>query len=151
MPGTVHSRKVNGPELSGSSTDSGAAIGWMYRSRALERRVNQLLVDSTILDVSGLEGSFDSALIDGSHQRAVVTNDIDKALTLLKPSGWLIFHDFSMDPRIVRSNSSTHGVLAAVADNAGVISERFDAFWVEGTLLLVCRPKPRSSEPGPGV
>lgn len=150
-PVYTQSREPNHPDnpaqnTGSTRTDSESWIGWMYRSSGLENRVHQLLADSSHLDINGLRGTFDSVLIDGSHQREVVSRDIQKALALVKPSGWLILHDFSMDPRVVRTSSSTHGVLAAVADQLGAILRDFDALWVTGTLLLLLRPKQQSEK-----
>lgn len=130
-------------------TDSGSWIGWMYRKSGFEHRVHQILADSKDLDITGLRGSFDSVLIDGSHQREFVSRDIENALALIKPSGWIFLHDFSLDARVVRTNSATHGVLAAVADHMEVIVRDYDALWVTGTLLLLLRPK-RNSAGGRG-
>ena len=129
------------PGTPGGFSDGGSTVGWMYRATGLEARVHQLLGDSrNIRDQPLPTEGFDTVLIDGSHSREVVGKDIDNCLELIQREGWIILHDFTLDPSVARAQTSTHGVLAAIADRIEELSSRFDLLWIAGSMLLVLKP-----------
>jgi FkbM family methyltransferase len=123
------------------ASDAGASIGWMYRTAGYSERVTQIMADSRQFDPVSLKGvEFDTVLIDGAHDRQTVRIDQGNALKLVGPSGLVIWHDFSLDPDVVRAFKSCRGVIAAVADNISFLNETFDLWWIRDSLLLVGVP-----------
>jgi predicted O-methyltransferase YrrM len=127
------------PEGGFYQTDTGAFIGWLYRDAGYAERVHQILCDSREWDSRAFrQGFFDSVLIDGGHAPDVVKNDTGKALTLLRPGGICLWHDFCPDPGALRKMPASRGVVRAIVDNiAGWRPYFSDVFWVWPTFILV--------------
>ena len=120
-------------------TDSGGFVGREYLSRGLGHRVCQILCDSRDWDITNYPpGFFDSCLIDGGHTRGVVQNDLGKALTLLRPGGLLMLHDFCPVDEVYSACPSTVGVLAAVHREMPTLRRNLsDLFWIDPSWLLI--------------
>lgn len=121
-----------------ASTDTGAAIGRLYRDAGFGSRVHQMLCDSRQLD-SGVFGgrSLDSVLIDGGHTPDVVESDTEKALGLLRPGGLCVWHDFCPDPDVLGASLAPLGVVQAVVDNFDRWRPAFEQlFWVRKSWIL---------------
>lgn len=124
-------------------SDAGNRIGWRYREAGLEGRIHQLLGDSRDLETERLgRGSFDSVLVDGGHSPDVVESDTRKAIELLRPGGWLIWHDFVPDATVLRKSEAARGVIGAFADNLTAWSEFLERpFWVRPSNICVAKRK----------
>jgi len=117
-------------------------IGWMYRSAGLEGRVTQLTGDSTTHDFSEFRDlTFDTAFIDGGHQRHVVQADLQTAYALVDKKGWIIWHDFTLDQTVLKHHGACRGVIAAVADRLSSLTETHEVIWLQDTMLLLAVPK----------
>jgi predicted O-methyltransferase YrrM len=120
-------------------TDSGALIGARYREAGFGHRVCQIYCDSRDWDTSPyLAGFFDSVLIDGGHTADVVLSDTRKALSVTRPGGLIMWHDFCPDPVVFDHFPSVTGVLDALTGHWEEFAPQLrDVFWVQPSFLLV--------------
>jgi len=95
-------------------------------------RIEQVYGDSARLDWGGLGGPFDLAFLDGDHSSRYVRSDTRQALSVLRPGGIVLWHDYEW-----RS-------VAAPIDRAVQRGERIH--WIRGTRLAVgVFPEPQKS------
>lgn len=120
-------------------TDGPGYIGKCYRERGLAHRVHQILCDSRAWDTRDYPADFfDTALIDGGHTAEVVANDTDKALSLVRPGGAILWHDFCPDDDVRRRCPCVRGVTAAIAGHWATLTQHCRAlFWIEPSWLLM--------------
>ena len=117
--------------------------GWRYREAGLQERVHQLYGDSRDLDTERFgRGTFDSVLVDGGHTVDVVMSDTHKAIELLRPVGWMIWHDFAPDEAVLESSEAARGVVGAFVEGAAAWSKHLEpAFWIRPSNLCIARRK----------
>jgi len=120
-------------------TDAGAFIGHRYRTAGLGHRVCQIFCDSRDWDTSPYpEDFFDSALIDGGHAPDVVASDTRKALSVVRPGGLVLWHDFCPDPALFADRQAVAGVVGGLTRDWDELSRELrDAFWIRPSFLLV--------------
>ncbi len=81
-------------------------------------------------------------LVDGGHTVDVVMSDTQKAIELLRPGGWVIWHDFAPDDVVLKGSEAARGVIGAFLDAAVTWSEHLEpAFWVRPSNLCLARRK----------
>jgi predicted O-methyltransferase YrrM len=80
-----------------------ATVGIQFKGHALERRIEQVFGDSATLDWSKLGGPFDFAFIDGCHDYNYVKSDTDRALTVVRPGGMIMWHDYALMEPVSRA------------------------------------------------
>jgi predicted O-methyltransferase YrrM len=61
----------------------------------VESRITQLYGDSAAFDYTPYAKSCDVVFVDGSHAYEYVKSDTDSALRIVKPGGWIIWHDYN--------------------------------------------------------
>lgn len=127
-----------------AGSDAGGGIGWRYRSAGLGPRVHQLLCDSRDFKTADFAGDFfDTVLIDGGHTPDLVANDTDKGLSVLRPGGLCVWHDFCPDPAALSHNLAPLGVVQAVVENFTRWRPLFDRlYWIRRSWILVGERKP---------
>ncbi|GAG51483.1 unnamed protein product, partial [marine sediment metagenome] len=120
-------------------TDKLGFVGRLYLEKELGNRVCQIYCDSTQWDISNFPpGFFDSALIDGGHTPEIVINDTQKALSLVRPGGLVMWHDFCFDETVRKQCSTPRDLVATLQDNLSWIEPQLkDIFWVEPSWILV--------------
>lgn len=120
-------------------TDSLGFIGKNYLDRGMGKRVCQIYCDSREWDNSNYPRDFfDSALIDGGHDRDVVTSDTRKALEVVRPGGLVMWHDFCLDPQVLAHCAAPQGVVASIREQLDSLrSATRDLFWVFPSWILV--------------
>lgn len=125
----------------GVVTDAGPRIGWRYRAAGFAERVHQILGDSRQLDLRGLpEGTFDTVLIDGGHSAEVVSSDTALGIRLLRPGGWLIWHDLCPDEAALRQSAAGRGVLEAfLQDGLDWSTGVEEPIWIRPSWLCLAR------------
>ena len=124
----------------GSPSDSGNHIGRLYREAGQAARVTQLFVDSTQWAPPPGTGPFDTALIDGGHTAAVVLADTETAIKLVRPGGFVMWHDFCPVPRMMDSGLAARGVVEGVGKALAQWGEMFSRLvWVRPSMLLIGR------------
>jgi len=104
-----------------------------YEAHPAATRVSQVLGDSAALDWSALGGPFDLIFIDGDHRSRYVRSDTRNALSVLRPGGVILWHDYE------------YRSVSAVLDAAAARGERIH--WIQGTRIAVgFFDSPRESE-----
>ncbi len=120
-------------------TDALGAIGRLVHEAGLGHRLCQICCDSREWDTSNYpEGFFDTALIDGGHTADVVRSDTLNALRLVRPGGFILWHDYCPDVRAQEICSSIRGVVEGIEEIASTIRRCCsDLFWIEPSWLLL--------------
>jgi hypothetical protein len=67
---------------------------FVYSGSDVESRIEQHFGDSKTFDESAYAGAMDLIFIDGDHTESYVRADTEKALRMLAPGGWLLWHDY---------------------------------------------------------
>jgi predicted O-methyltransferase YrrM/HAMP domain-containing protein len=97
--------------------------GHFYRNTPEAAKVVQLHGDSRTFDYTPYAGQMDLVFVDGGHTYEMVVNDTRHALTVVKPGGVILWHDFAPKGRDV----------AALARE---FARDRTLFWIEDTSLL---------------
>jgi predicted O-methyltransferase YrrM len=99
---------------------------FIYSGTAAEERIQQLLGDSKEFDERPFAGQCDVVFVDGSHAYSYVVSDSAKALTMARPGGLVLWHDYSPE---------CPGVFRALNQ----LARRLPLVHVEGTTLVAHR------------
>ena len=98
--------------------------GHFYQGTDAARRIVQLHGDSRTFDYGPYAGRMDLVFVDGGHTYELVANDTERALTLVRPGGVIVWHDFAPKGR-------------DVARLARELARTRPLFWIRDTSLLV--------------
>jgi predicted O-methyltransferase YrrM len=120
-------------------TDAASYIGRIYREKQLGHRVCQVYCDTRRWDTSAYPSDFfDSVLIDGGHSPEVVAADTRKALSVLRPGGMILWHDFCPVPEIRTGVESVRGVVAGIESVLPEIRPQLrELFWIDPSWILL--------------
>lgn len=131
--------KYAGPDDSVFPQDAGLNIGKYYKEAGLALRVDQLLMDSRNLDTEILgENQYDLVFIDGGHDAEIVRSDTKKAIRLVRPGGFVLWHDFCPSKDACESSLAISGVVSGLTDIRDELHSNFEnLFWIRPSLLLV--------------
>ena len=91
------------------------------------KKITQVYGDSAKIDWTSLGGSFDLAFIDGDHSSHYVLSDTRNILSVLKPDGIVIWHDYE------------YKSVSSIIDKA--VERGQSCYWIKGTRLAVARFK----------
>jgi predicted O-methyltransferase YrrM len=69
-------------------------LGARFQGTPLERRITQLIGDSSVFDFSPFFNSMDFVFIDANHHYEYVRRDSQTALRLLRAGGTAVWHDY---------------------------------------------------------
>lgn len=119
-------------------TDSLGFIGRFYLEKNLGNRVCQIYSDSLRWDCSQYPpGFFDSILVDGGHTVEIVRSDTRKALSLLRPGGLIMWHDFCPDQQVANQCPATVDVRRALEQESDLLAGQLkDLFWIKPSWIL---------------
>jgi predicted O-methyltransferase YrrM len=106
--------------------------GCDYRDKDVSHKIHQLFGNSLEFDFSPYTGRMDLVFVDGAHHYEAVLSDTRNGLAMLRPGGYLVWHDFANNGDY---NDVTRGVLDLLPGN--------EVFQIENTQLAVYR-KPTS-------
>jgi predicted O-methyltransferase YrrM len=101
---------------------------FLYSNTPVADKIEQLFGDSKTLDVAPWAGKCDLVFVDGSHAYSYVRSDSEKALTLVRPGGLVLWHDYA-GPR------HSKGVYRALNE----LAERVPLVRIQGTSLVAYR------------
>lgn len=101
---------------------------FLYSDTGVEGKVEQLFTDSKDLDENAYAQKMDLIFIDGAHTYSYVKNDTEKSLTMIRPGGLIVWHDY-------RGPYETAGVYQALNEYAG----RMDLHHIQDTNLVCYR------------
>jgi len=99
---------------------------FLYAGTEAEGRIEQLYGDSKQFDAEAYSGSCDVMFVDGSHAYSYVVSDSAKALTMVRPGGLVLWHDYSPE---------CPGVFRALNE----LAKRLPLMHVQGTTLVAWR------------
>ena len=102
---------------------------FLYTGTAAAGRIMQLHGDSKRFDPGPYAGSCDVVFVDGSHAYSYVASDSAKALTMVRPGGLVLWHDYSPE---------SPGVFRALNE----LAERLPLTHILGTTLVALRRAP---------
>jgi predicted O-methyltransferase YrrM len=74
---------------------SKSETGIDYRGKPDAEKIRQLFGDSTKFDFTPYIESMDLVLVDGAHHYDAVVSDTRNALRMVRPGGWILWHDFA--------------------------------------------------------
>ena len=119
-------------------TDAGEQIGSLVHGAGLGNRLNQIYCDSTQWETSAYpDGFFDSILIDGGHQSAVVASDTLKSIRLVRQGGVILWHDFCLDEQVRQKFKHVETVIQGVESVAEEIHRHgIRLYWINPSWLL---------------
>ena len=74
---------------------SESLTGIDFKGKDVEKKIEQLLGNSLNFDFSPYFGKMDIVFIDGAHHYEAVKSDTANALKMVRPGGFIIWHDFA--------------------------------------------------------
>lgn len=101
-------------------------LEFYYQGATCAGRIEQLFGDSMAFDETPYVDSCDLVFVDGGHARSHVENDSRKAMHMVKPGGWVAWHDYH-GPRRARG----------VYDTLNALAKTLPLRHVAGTALVV--------------
>ena len=101
-----------------------------YTDTPVAYKVRQIFSDSKAYDESALKASCDLIFIDGSHAYSYVMSDTQKAMSMIKPGGLILWHDYE-------GKRVAAGVFRALNE----LSRTHDLMHIAGTTLVAYRAK----------
>jgi hypothetical protein len=101
---------------------------FVYSGSDVEPRIDQRFGDSKVFDESPYAGAVDLIFLDGDHTESYVRTDTHKALNMLRPGGWLLWHDY-------RGRHTAPGVWRYLNQLAGTL----DLVHIQGTAIVAYR------------
>ncbi|MCE7066184.1 class I SAM-dependent methyltransferase [Dyadobacter sp. CY326] len=69
--------------------------GERFMGHAMSYKIKQVFGDSATFSFDEYKNSIDLAFIDGSHAYDYVINDTEKILSIMRPNGLIIWHDYT--------------------------------------------------------
>lgn len=85
-------------------------LGCLFRGTAYESMIEQRYCNTLHFQADDLVGKADLVFVDADHTYEFVKRDTAKAMTLVRPGGWILWHDYTWEPE----NSECAGVTKAV-------------------------------------
>lgn len=67
---------------------------FVYSGTDVEPRIEQHFCDSKTFDEGPYFGTMNLIFVDGDHTESYIRSDTEKAIRMLAPGGWLLWHDF---------------------------------------------------------
>jgi predicted O-methyltransferase YrrM len=90
-------------------------VGAEFRDRPEKRLIKQVLGDSAKLDWRALGGPFDLAFIDGCHAYDYVKSDTNNVLSVMRPGGVVMWHDYTSMEDVARAVDEFKGRFKTLA------------------------------------
>jgi predicted O-methyltransferase YrrM len=115
-------RAITTPEMFKNVTDR-MTVGIQYKETPYADKIKQVFADSANMNWNELPGPFDFIFIDGCHYYEYVKKDTENALSVLRPGGIIVWHDYGMIKDVSRAVDET--------------SKRIQIYAISGTRLAV--------------
>jgi len=101
---------------------------FVYTHTPVQDKIQQLYADSKLLDEKPYQKGMDLIFVDGSHAYSYVMSDSHKALSMVRPGGIVLWHDY-------RGPSMTEDVYKAL----NKLSKEVPLVHIKGTSLVAYR------------
>lgn len=89
----IHQRGDDKAAIAAARQES-AFTTFLYSGSDVEERIEQRFGDSKAFDEAPYAGTMDLIFIDGDHTESYVRSDTEKALRMVAPGGWVLWHDY---------------------------------------------------------
>lgn len=126
--GSMHTDDVSVVSMSRPGAD--------YQGKDVASKITQLYGDSTKFDFSPYYGKMDMVFIDGAHHYEAVVVDTKNALKMVRPGGYILWHDFA-------TYGDYNDVTRAVLD---ILPSR-EVIQIDNTLLAIYQHKAGNATP----
>ncbi len=96
-PGTLAEYRAESGDTAGAMADAvgeSAFEAFYYTGTPEAAKITQLFGDSKAFDEGPHREAYDLVFVDGSHARSYVESDSRKAMAMLRPGGFLLWHDY---------------------------------------------------------
>jgi len=123
---TYRSESGDDPVAEAYAREESRFTRYLYTGTEVEGRIVQLYGDSKEFDETPFAGACDVVFVDGSHAHSYVVSDSAKALTMVRPGGLVLWHDYSPD---------CPGVFRALNQ----LARRLPLSHIQGTTLVAFR------------
>ena len=90
------------------------ASGARFVGTPVQAKIRQLYGDSAAFPGDRFAGRMDLVVVDGSHARAYVQSDSALARILVRPGGWIVWHDYGVWPDVTAVLDELAGELPLV-------------------------------------
>jgi len=92
LPATETNALTNAPD---DNTERPTYTGMDYKGKDVEHKIRQLRGDYLTFDFSPYFSNIDMVFVNGNHYYEAVKSDTANALKMVKPNGYVIWHDFA--------------------------------------------------------
>jgi hypothetical protein len=89
----VHDARDDAAAIEAARSES-SFDSFVYSGTEVEPRIEQHFGDSKVFEETPYAGTMDLIFVDGDHTESYVRSDTEKAMRMLAPGGWLLWHDF---------------------------------------------------------
>jgi hypothetical protein len=121
---TYRAEAKDAPDAKRAALDE-SLDAFVYRGTSVAHKIRQLFGDSKAFDETPYVGRCDLVFVDGSHARSYVESDGRKALAMLRPGGYVLWHDYA---------GSRHSTGVYEALNA--LAQELPLRHIKGTMLV---------------
>lgn len=90
------------------------ASGARFVGTSVHAKIRQLFGDSAAFPGDAFAGRMDLVVVDGSHARAYVQSDSALARVMVRPGGWIVWHDYGVWPDVTAVLDELAGELPLV-------------------------------------
>ena len=125
-PGSSQPAPGDDPVALGYAEAESRFSRFLYTGTEAAHHIEQLYGDSKQFDANVYSGTCDVVFVDGSHAYSYVVSDSAKALTMARPGGLVLWHDYSPE---------CPGVFRALNE----LARRLPLVHVAGTTLVAWR------------
>jgi predicted O-methyltransferase YrrM len=108
------------------------SLGCLFQGTRYEPMIEQRYSNTLHFEANDLIGRADMVFIDADHTYPFVRQDTAKALTFVRPGGWILWHDYTWE----RENSECAGVTKAVNE---FLRQHGDCFHIARTRFAIHR------------
>jgi predicted O-methyltransferase YrrM len=95
LPAEVRTEFQTRTNIDDAALIRSSAPGVDYHGKPAAGKIQQLFGDSTRFDFSAYFGQVDIVFVDGAHHYEAARSDTENALKMVKPGGWILWHDFA--------------------------------------------------------
>jgi predicted O-methyltransferase YrrM len=106
------------------------SLGCLFHGTRYEPMIEQRCSNTLNFEADDLIGRADMVFIDADHTYPFVKQDTAKALTFVRPGGWILWHDYTWEPE----NSECAGVTRAVNE---FLLQHGDCFHIARTRFAI--------------
>lgn len=112
-------------------------VGCLFRGTRFASMIDQRFANTLTFDTGDLVGRADLVFVDADHTYEFTRRDTAMALTLVRPGGWILWHDYTWEPQ----HSECAGVTRAVNE---FFERHGGCHHIAGTRFAIHQVPPRT-------